>query len=192
MISVASLLAGTTLTVVGLLLQGGGGGGKDHHRRDVDAPYLANLIRQGQFTERLPSPFEAGAIRDARIADPSAADRVDAVELTVKTPPDQPAFASIEVYPSIEQAEKRAHDARIGYAQRYGAPNVGGTDRSFCIAITNSPQGAWTCGASHLYAYAEATVTPGANVYRSRAVDTVAALLRYTDRQTRIAERAGG
>lgn len=45
------------------------------------------MVRQGPFTEQLPEPLEPAGLGDVRIGDASAANRIDALQLKLATPP---------------------------------------------------------------------------------------------------------
>jgi hypothetical protein len=147
--------------------------------------YLAELVRRGPFTEALPAPLRAKTVENVEVGDPSAAARLDAVQLDIDTSAEAGlyAFALIEIYPSPAAAAKRK-SARIAFFKRnYGASNV----YEGCVDDYGAHGGGWTCVDARGYAYAEAAVTPSDNSHTPLATGTLAALLRYTDRLTKIA-----
>jgi hypothetical protein len=147
--------------------------------------YLAELVRRGPFTEQLPGPLRAQAIESIEVGDPSAAARLDAVQVEIDTSAEQGlyAFALIEIYPSPAAAAKRKA-ARIALFERnYGANNV----YDGCVDDYGAHGAGWTCVDARGYAYAEAAVSPSGNANTPLATGTLAALLRYTDRLTKVA-----
>lgn len=154
----------------------------------ANAQYLADLVRQGPFTERLPTPPEGGqlgpvAIRSIQIGDPSASGRIDAVQLVVRPSSGSFVFAEIEIYPTPAAAAKRKAARIAQMVSNYGRKNVYGN----CTDETGAHGAGWTCVDSRGNAYAEAAVSPSSNAHTPVASGTLAALLRYTDRLTKVA-----
>lgn len=154
----------------------------------ANAAYLAELVRQGPFTERLPRPPEdetqelrAREIRSVEIGDPSATARLDAVQLVIDTPADSYVFAEIEIYPNPAAAAKRKAARIAGFVENYGRQNV----HDNCVDETGAHGAGWTCVDARGYAYAEAAVSPSDNAHIPVSTGTLAALLRYTDRLTK-------
>jgi hypothetical protein len=147
--------------------------------------YLAELVRRGPFTELLPAPLRPVAIKNIEDGDPSAATRLDAVQLEIDTSGESGlyAFALIEIYPDPAAAEKRKA-ARIALFKRnYGANNV----YDGCVDDYGAHGAGWTCVDSRGFAYVEAAISPSDNSHTPLATGTLAALLRYTDRLTKVA-----
>ena len=140
--------------------------------------YLAELVKQGPFTERLPRPPEDESreirwveLRDTQIGDPSAATRLNAVQLVVNTPPDSYLWAHMEIYPSPSEAAKRKAERLAGMKENYG--RLYGN----CVDETGAHGAGWTCVDARGYAYAEAAVSPSDNAHIPMASGTLAALL---------------
>jgi hypothetical protein len=158
----------------------------------TDPQYLADLVRKGPFTEELPSPLVSGALSDVRIADSSATGRLDAVQVEVTSDPaladsfpDLQVFAHLETYSTSDDAAQRGESSLTDLRRRYGG-DVDGTAESFCID-GGSAGNFWTCAGVRDFVYAEVTVTPAPNAILPMATGTVGAMLRYADRQARLA-----
>lgn len=164
-------------------------GGRDEPEAKVNARYVAELIRRGPFTEQLPQGLVAGGLADVGIGDPSAAGRLDAVQLRITPTPEHAtegvgAFSHVETYASANQAAERARAGLEQLKTQYaGFGGSNGTPENFCVA----GNGEWICGGYRGLAYAEARVSPGANAYLPLATGTVSAQLRYADRMTGLA-----
>jgi hypothetical protein len=158
----------------------------------VNPQYLADLVRKGPFTESLPSPLVPGDLEDVNIADPSATGKLDAVQLAVTldpvaadSPPELQTFAHMEVYPTRDDASRRGASSLEDLRKRYGG-DVNGTAQSFCID-GGSAGDFWTCAGVRDFVYAEVTISPAPNANLPIATGTVGAMLRYAERQTRLA-----
>jgi hypothetical protein len=151
----------------------------------VHADYLAELVRRGPFTQQLPPPLRVERLRDVRISDPSASARLDAVWVDIDTSAEEglSVFALIEVYPSPSAAAKR-QAARIALHRRL-YPEARVYDN--CFDELGGHGGGWTCVAARRHAYAEAAVSPSDTAHMGLATGTLTALLRYTDRLTKVA-----
>jgi hypothetical protein len=190
-LSLLGIAVGAAIGIAGFVLSGGGDGsapGSD--RPQTNAVSLAALVRQGPFTEKLPEPLTPTGLMDVRIGDPSAASRVDAVELEAQYPRNalDSFFSTIEIYRSERAATNRAIAQIRRIKEGYGPEHVQGTAESYCAYLQPTPPGnAWQCGGSRGLAYAEVTVSPDANAYRHYATGTVSALLDYADEKARVA-----
>lgn len=155
------------------------------NRAQVHADYLAELVRRGPFTEQLPPPLRVDRLRDVRISDPSASARLDAVWVDVDTSAEEglSVFALIEVYPSPSAAAKRK-GARIALHRRL-YPDSRVYDN--CFDELGGHGGGWTCVAVRGHAFAEVAVSPSDTAHMGLATGTLTALLRYTDRLTKVA-----
>jgi hypothetical protein len=161
---------------------------------NTNTQYLADLVRKGPFTETLPSPLVAGSLRDVGIADPSSAQKIDAVELEIKIDPakakdfgglELQTFAHMEVYSTREEAARRGGASLDDLRRRYQG-TVSGTAEKFCVD-GGSGGDFWTCAGVRDFVYAEVTVSPAPNANLPFATGTVGAMLRYADRQTDLA-----
>lgn len=146
----------------------------------------AAALEQGPFTQELEGGLRAKGLRGIKIAGPSTAGLVEAVELTVDTKQAHPVHAvsaHLELYSKPREALARAR-ARIALLERKGAKVVGGVN-SFCGPATLHGQRAWECGGINGRVYAEAIVTPRGTapppeeLPRSRAITTMSALIGY-------------
>jgi hypothetical protein len=170
----------------------------NHEQKSEEAKtntqYLADLVRKGPFTETLPSPLEAGSLRDAYVADPSSAQKLNAVELRIAINPvkakaigglDLKSFAHMEVYPTREAAARRGNASLNDLRQRYGG-TVTGTAENFCM---DGGRGGdfWTCAGIRDYVYAEVTISPAAQCHPLVRHRNTGAMLRYADRQIDLA-----
>src|SRR4051794_26395853 len=126
--------------------------------------YLAELVRRGPFSEPLPAPLHAKGIKNVAIGDPSAAARLDAVQLAVDTSAERGlyAFALIEIYPTPAAAAKRKA-ARIALFKT----NYGGANNVYdgCVDDQGAHGAGWTCVDARGYAYAEAAISPSDNAH---------------------------
>jgi hypothetical protein len=187
-LSLAGLLVGAGIGVAGFVISGNGGSEPPAtDQRGTNPIALAALIRQGPFTEQLPPPLEAGGLDDVNIADSSAANRVDAVQLKANDPSKGLGsfFAHLEVYRSEDAAFDRAQ-ARIREIKEIHGPEViRGTSESYCAYLDQ--EATWECGGSRGLVYAEATVSPNANAYQHYATGSASALLDYAEEKARIA-----
>jgi hypothetical protein len=122
-------------------------------------------------------------LRDVRINDPSASARLDAVWVDIDAGEDVYVFAMIEVYPSPAAAAERKA-ARIDTFKKI---YPGDTVYDNCFDEYGAQGGGWTCVAARGHAYAEAAVSPSANAFKGLATGTLTALLRYTDRLSKVA-----
>jgi hypothetical protein len=130
--------------------------------------------------------LRAKELRSIKVAGPSAAGMVSAVELVVdtrKAPPHTAVSTHLELYSRPREAVARSR-ARIALLERKGAKVVGGVN-SFCGPTTLDGQKAWECGGINGRVYAEATVTPRGSapppeeMPRSLALTTMSALISY-------------
>jgi hypothetical protein len=158
----------------------------------VNPQYLADLVRKGPFAESLPAPLLPGDLEDVKIADPGATGKLDAVQLAVTLDPvaansfpDLQTFAHMEVYPTRDDASQRGTTSLEDLRRRYGG-DVDGTAQSFCID-GGSAGDFWTCAGVRDFVYAEVTISPAPNATLPIATGTVGAMLRYAERQTRLA-----
>lgn len=165
----------------------------------TNAVYLSSLIGKESFSEDLPRPLMFSGFSYVQINDPSAAQRLNAVQIKLSINPkiaraidpesgfsDLQTFAHIEVYKSKQDALERSKASRADLAERY--PNGGGSEPSssetFCI---NGDPDFWTCAGSRGFAYAEITLSPGSNANLGIATGTLSAILRYADKVTTLA-----
>jgi hypothetical protein len=157
----------------------------------TNTQYLADLVRKGPFTETLPAPLVAGSLSDVRIADPSSAQKIDAVQLEITIDPTRAedlgglelqSFAHMETYSTREEAARRASQSLDDLRRRYQG-TVSGKAESFCVD-GGSGGDFWTCAGVRDFVYAEVTISPAPNATLPFATGTVGAMLRYVDRQT--------
>lgn len=147
--------------------------------------YLAQLVRQGPFTERLPSPLVADRFVDVQIGDPDSSSRIDAVRLKIRNPsPEQTnAFALVEIYSTPKQAAARLKTRTDLMISTYGRKNVYGR----CTDEFGAHGGGWTCVQARGYAFVEVAFSPGDNAHKGYTTGILTALLRYTDKLTKAA-----
>jgi hypothetical protein len=156
--------------------------------KPVNADYLANLIEQGPFTERLPAPLAAGALVRVPISGPGAATKVSAVQLRFSGP-DDPATgggAFIETYRSTDEAAARAA-ARLEELRTVEAPlwaDEGDAAKGYCVSGKGQY---WTCGGHRGLVVVEVVVFPPSNANHALATEALTAVLRYTDRMAVLA-----
>lgn len=185
MLSLLGVVVGATVGIAGFLIPGTSSGPE---AADAVSPVaLAALVRQGPFSEVLPSEFETTGLVDVNIGDASAAGRIDALELKAAHSEDIGFFAHLEVYPTGAAAIRRA-EARIETIERiYDGNVVDGGPEAYCAYKTIRAPTAWECGGTSGLVYAEATVAPNANAYQHLATGTVSAMLSYADEKARVA-----
>lgn len=146
--------------------------------------YLAELVARGPFTEQLPPPLRAATLEPVNIGDPSAAARLGEVRLIVETGSDElTAYAHVEIYSTPEAAAQRKAARVATMVRLYGRKNV----YDACTDEYGAHGGGWTCVEARGYAYAEAAIAPSSNANTPFATSMVSALLRYTDRLTKVA-----
>jgi hypothetical protein len=160
--------------------------------RNLNPRYAAELIRRGPFEEKLPSYLEARGFEDAGIADPSAAQAIDTVQLVIRARPDEDPWANnggtqvwahFETYRTESEAEDRARHALEDAKERHSLSGVTAASDGFC-----GDGGAfWTCHAHRGPTYVEVTMSPAPNATLSLARGTVAAMLNYADSRARLA-----
>jgi hypothetical protein len=189
-LSLLGTLLGAALGVAGLVLSVTSGSSSTPTpttTRGASASAVAALIRQGPFSAALPDPLEPQGLSDVNISDPSAANRIDAIQLEATDPTGalEAFFAHIEIYGDEAAATARARARIDDIARLYGENQVQGTPQSYCAYL--DPEPAWECGGSSGLAYAEATVTPNPNANRVFASGSAAALLRYAEEKARVA-----
>jgi hypothetical protein len=190
-LSLAGILVGAGIGIAGFVSsgdgEGDGGRSQATTRHGPNPMALAALIRQGPFTERLPDPLEASGLRDVNIADASAANRVDAVQLKARYPADALSsfFAHLEVYRSEDAAFDRAQARIREIKEIFGPEVIRGSSESYCAYLDQ--EGTWECGGSRGAVYAEATVSPNANAYQHYATGSASALLDYAEEKARVA-----
>lgn len=186
-LSLVSILVGAALGIAGFVISADGDAPPKPDRRGTNPIALAALIRQGPFTEELPTPLRAAGLGDVNIADASAANRVDAVQLKARWPDDTlfSFFAHLEVYRSADAAFERAQARIREIKELYGPEVIRGTSESYCAYLDQD--GTWECGGSRGPVYAEATVSPNANAYQHFATGSASALLDYSEEKARVA-----
>jgi hypothetical protein len=168
----------------------------------VNTNYLAALVGKEQFTEQLPRPLVSSGFAEVLIGDASAARRLSAVQ--IKLAPnragvqkskggvffgdDMQIFAHVEIYPTKQDASERSNASKDLLVKRYGTGLETMSADSFCVSGV-SGSAFWTCAGYRGFAYAEVTLSPGANAYLGVATSVVGALLRYTDKMTALATK---
>jgi hypothetical protein len=185
------LLAGAFLAAVGVLplvVTADNGAPAPPPAKAVNADYLASLIEKGPFTESLPAPLTVDVLRAVPISGPGAASKVAAAELRFAVPDDDTLGGSafIETYRSAEDARARA-TARLEELRTQQAPlwaNEGDGTSGYCVA---GRADVWTCGRPQGHVFVEVVVFPSNNANHALATESVAAVLRYTDRMTVLA-----
>jgi hypothetical protein len=149
--------------------------------KEVNARYLATLIREGPFTETLPYDASVTKIGDVQLSALSAASRIDAVEIETDAT-DLSIYAIVETYPSPEDAEVRASADRSSLEEQYGdgdkAEVFGNT---FCL-WTDYADGVFFCGGNRGNVFVEVTVSPANISTRASAASALDAILNYTDK----------
>jgi len=158
----------------------------------VDAQAMAHYVAEGPFDQRLPQGLLAGPVRPTSIGDPSAAGKLNATQVPVEVPPSSPLagvgmqiYAEVEVYPSARAAAQRGRAQLKFYRQLAGTqPAAGQTIAGFC-----DPRGpnAWVCAGVRGNAYAETTLTPGANAFAGLTQDITSAMLSYAMDKAKLA-----
>jgi len=184
----SGIVAGAFVAAAGIVpmfVNSDGGNQPTPPAKAVSANYLANLIRQGPFSEKLPAPVVQPVLKDVQIADQSAAQKVGAAWLEAGFPSSPGAVSAfIETYRTPDEARARTAARRKDLLGRYpDSSAVTGDDTSFCIDGSE----AWNCGATRGYVYVEVVVSPSANANLSIANGTLSAVLTYCDRMTLIA-----
>lgn len=156
----------------------------------VNADYLAQLLRQGPFTESLPAPLLVAGLADIGLEDASAAHRVDAVQVVITNSgavpglADVAALAWIETYRTEAEAQARAEAALAAAEERYaGLGGSSGDADGFCVVADTY----WLCGGRRGTTYAEVDLSPNPNATNGLATGTVAALLDYAARTAKLA-----
>ena len=153
----------------------------------VDAQQMAHAVADGPFDQNLPASFQVGAVKRVGISDPSSAGKLVAVEVPVQAPGYQ-VFAEVEVYPSAQAAARRGEMQLKFLSAQYMPPSQRQTIAGFCIWRTPN---AWVCGGVHGHAYAETTLSPGANATLAVTQDINSALLAYADDKAKLASHPG-
>jgi hypothetical protein len=185
------LLAGAFLAAVGVLplvVTADNGAPAPPPAKAVNADYLASLIEKGPFTETLPAPLTVDVLRAVPISGPGAARKVAATEIRFTVPGDDTMGGSafVETYRSAEDARARA-SARVDELRTQLAPlwaNEGDATSGYCVAGQTD---VWTCGRHQGHVFVEVVVFPSNNANHALATESVAAVLRYTDRMTVLA-----
>jgi hypothetical protein len=153
----------------------------------TNTQYLADLVEKGPITEPLAPPLVSEGLAPARIADPSAAKKLSAVQLKVRADPKEipelNVFAQLEVYPTEGDASARGRARMDDLRHRFETGTDRGTPESTCVY----GDAFWICAGVRRFVYAEVTLSPNPNAYLPFATETVAALLRYGDRMTQLA-----
>jgi hypothetical protein len=153
----------------------------------VNARYLATLVENGPFDQALPEQLVYDGLERANIGDASASQRLTAVRVLIVAGPTAhfpyEVFADVEIYPSVALAHSRWAAQRDGLVAHFSNGTEGSTDGSTCVSET----AAWTCVGTRGLAYAEVTLTPNPNATRPLVVDTLSALLSYTDEKAVLA-----
>ncbi len=188
-----ALVATTFVAAVGVLpvvMAEDPGPGPTPDTLSINADYLAQVLRQGPFTEPLPAPLVASGLADINIGDSSAAHRVDAVQLVLTNSEQAPgptavaALAWIETYRSEDEAHARAEAAFSDAKERYdGFGGFTGDAAGFCVVADTY----WLCGGSRGMTYAEVDLSPNPNSTNGLATSTLAALLDYSARAAKVA-----
>lgn len=190
-LSLLGTLLGAALGLAGLVLSltSGSSSTPTQPTGGASPSAVAALIRQGPFSAALPEPLQPQGLSDVNISDPSAANRIDAVQLKATDPTGgvEAFFAHIEVYGSEAAATARARARMDDIARLFGENQIQGTPLSYCAHL--DPQPAWECGGSSGLIYAEATITPSPNANRIFAAGSAAALLRYAEEKARVASQ---
>lgn len=155
----------------------------------TNVQYLADLVSRGPFTEPLPDPLVEKGLSPARVSDPSAAAKLVAVQLEIKSrsPEETPGLAvysHIEVYRSEEGSAERASRQMDSLGERY---DLAFTDDSDAESFCGYDASFWVCGGSRGFIYGEVTLSPSPNANLQFATGILGALLRYGDRMTHLA-----
>jgi hypothetical protein len=155
----------------------------------VNADYLARLIREGPFSEKLPDPLVAEPqLVVVTISGRGAAGIVSGVQVKINGPTDGSAGggAFLETYRSVQEAKDRV-TARILELRDQMKPlwaNEGDPEKGYCIA---GAADYWSCGAYRGDVVVEVNIFPSNNANHAVATGTVQAVLRYVDRMTVLA-----
>lgn len=187
-----ALVATTFVAAVGVLpvvMAQDPGPGPKPDTPSINADYLAQVLRQGPFTEPLPAPLVASGLADINIGAASAAHRVDAVQVGLTNSgqggfSDVAALAWIETYRSEDEARARAEAAFADAKERYdGFGGFSGDAAGFCVVADSY----WLCGGYRGMTYAEVDLSPNPNSTNGLATGTLAALLDYSARAAKVA-----
>lgn len=147
----------------------------------LDVRQLAQYVEAGPLDQKVPPGLSVG---DPRHADSGhAAGSVTSVEFPI-TSPEHTIYTFVEVYSTPAAAAARARADMKFLKENYISPARPQTIDGFCFLITPD---AWECGGVRGHAYANTTLSPGANYTLPVAVDLTAALLRYTDNKAKLA-----
>ncbi|MFC4590617.1 hypothetical protein [Sphaerisporangium corydalis] len=154
--------------------------------KQANVSYLADLVRKGPFTEKLPPPITTSGFKDVMVSD--APDKVDAVALELSWPDSYDPFpdfdgpeAHIEIYSTPQKAAERARRRLETLKMQYqDSGSARGTATGFAVSNTTDT----TAGGTRGYAYVEAYAFGPSNADIALATSTITAILRYTDRLT--------
>jgi hypothetical protein len=156
---------------------------------------MAAFVATGPFDQTLPGGLVARSLASAIIGDPSAASKLNATQVPIDVPPSSPLasyslriYAAVEVYPTAGAAAQRATAQLTFLSKMYMPPIQHQTIAGFCVFRTPD---AWTCGGVRGNAYAETTLTPGANAFLGLTQDVNSALLNYASDKAKLATSGG-
>lgn len=163
----------------------------------VDAQQMATAVADGPFDQQLPHSLQAGPLERVTIGDPSSAGKLVAVRVPIEVPSSSwladgglNTFAEVEVYPTAQEAAQRGI-AQLKYLSTTFMPPIQRqTIAGFCVL--RSPSGwAWVCGGVRGHAYAETTLSPGANAFLGTTQGINSALLSYAENKEILASHPG-
>lgn len=150
----------------------------------VNVSYMADLVRRGPFTERLPRPLTLLGFKDVLVSD--SLDKVDAVALDLTWPDEYDPFqgfdgpnAHIEIYDTPARAAERARERFATLRKQY--PDSGPAQQTGTGYYVFTDSELWAGGAKG-HAYVEAYSFPPGNADLALVSGTITAVLRYTDR----------
>jgi hypothetical protein len=156
----------------------------------VDAQAMAHYVAEGPFDQQLPPGLLAGPVRPTSIGDPSAAGKLNATQIPVEVPSsswlasvDMQIYAEVEVYPNARAAAQRGRAQLKFYGQTGTRPVAPQTIAGFC----DSRGPAWVCAGVRGNAYAETTLSPGANAFAGLTQDVTSAMLSYATDKAKLA-----
>lgn len=153
----------------------------------VDAQQMAHAVVDGPFDQQLPPAFRAGPVKEVGIGDPSSAGKLVAAQVPLQAPGYQ-VFAEVEVYPTAQAAAQRGQTQLRFLSRQFMPPSYKQTIAGFCVSRTPD---AWVCGGVRGQAYAETTLSPGANASLATTQDINAALLAYAENKAKLATHPG-
>ncbi|WP_143542973.1 hypothetical protein [Rhodococcus sp. NCIMB 12038] len=150
---------------------------------------MAMYVAAGPFDQKLPASLQAGEPHGIGIKDPSAVQKLAAVQVPIEDPTGKisSVYASVEVYPSVGAASARGNAQLDRWETAYGEHDPQGqTVDGFCFEAV-VPQNLFICGASRGHAYVETWLRPTPSPYRGVTQAITSSLGDYAANKEKLA-----